>query len=225
MKMKKMQRGETRAGGSGRGYLYVLQEREFLRSGEQVYKVGRTDRDVFDRFAEYSKGSMLLYCEHVPLESVVRLEGEVLDVFRRRFRPRRDLGHESFAGPWEEMVDALREVLNADRARAANAADVIRRTGLASAAEYDLLLVGFLQAHERELQGRLVPIEDIEVLFERYLVDVGRAQTPLLREPFARACREFGAAAHERLEVQFRARGENTLLDAAMRFRAFALRT
>lgn len=203
---------------AGGGYLYLLQEREFVKSGEDVYKVGRTDRDVSDRLKEYPKGSRLLYCEHVPRESVVRLEGEVLRSFRRKFRARCDVGAESFAGPWDEMVAAVREVISSDRRCAALSGDVTRRTGCASASEYDLVLARFLEKHEGRLEGRLVSIEELERMFEE------EAKVPLLREPLARACRSFGAAAHERLEVQFRARGENTLLDAAMHFRTFSLR-
>ena len=215
---------------AGRGYLYILQEREFFRSGEDVYKVGRTDRDVFERFKEYPKGSRLLFCQHVPLDRVKDLEDEVKARFRRLFRARIDVGSESFVGQWHEMVDVVVDVVREDRDVKCVARDVVRRTGCRSPAEYDAALARFLQAHERELEGRLVPVEELERMFRDFErareADTGTTQTStgaLLTEPFLRACRDVGAVAHESLSVQFRAPGENSLLDASMRFREFAM--
>ncbi len=213
---------------AGRGYLYLLQEREFFRSGEDVYKVGRTDRDVFARFKEYSKGSRLLFCQHVPLDRVKALEDEVKARFRRHFRSRVDVGSESFVGQWHEMVDVVVDVVREDRDSKCVAHDVVRRTGCRPA-EYDAAVARFLQAHERELEGRLVPIEELAQMFrgfETQEAETGMTQTStgaLLTEPFLRACRDVGAVAHESLSVQFRAPGENSLLDASMRFREFAM--
>lgn len=41
------------------GYLYVIQEREFVRSDEDVYKVGRT-YNVAQRLSQYPRGSDLI---------------------------------------------------------------------------------------------------------------------------------------------------------------------
>ncbi len=184
-----------------------------------MYKVGRTDRDIFDRFKEYPKGSRILYCEHVPCSCTARLEAKVLKVFRLRFRARCDIGAESFQGDWEEMAGTVREVVSADRLHIAKAKDITRRTGFSSTADYDQLIRRFLQHNEHSFHGKTLPIEELERMFS----DFAPESPPLLRENLSRLCREIGAVTHEHLEVRFRDHGEHSLLDAAMHFRSFAL--
>lgn len=210
-----------RRSNAGRGYLYLLQEREFFKSDENVFKVGRTDRDVWDRFKEYPKGSRMLSCKHVPLKDVARLEALVKTRLRELFRSRVDIGSESFAGPWQEMDDVIDEVVREDRRGECDRNDVQRRTGL-SEREYDDRVLGFVRENEPALRGRRVAFEDLEAMFRGH--GGARGCDVLLKEPLARACREVGAIAHESLSVQFPAKGESSILDAAMRLRAFACR-
>lgn len=57
------------------GYLYVLHVREFLRSGEPVYKVGRTE-NLARRLGQYPKGSRLIAA--VAVVDAVAAEQELL---------------------------------------------------------------------------------------------------------------------------------------------------
>lgn len=86
------------------GYIYMLCEREFLvetmnvssnttSPSKVVVKIGRT-KDMFQRIKGYSKGSMLLCCNHV--DSVVSTETEIIRHFMARFIHRKDLGREYF---------------------------------------------------------------------------------------------------------------------------------
>lgn len=79
------------------GYLYLLQLREFVRSGEPVFKVGRSN-DWHRRMMQYPKGSKLFVCSLV--SDMVRAEKELL-AFLRTHRSceafvtlRKDLGNE-----------------------------------------------------------------------------------------------------------------------------------
>ena len=40
--------------------IYLLQEREFINSNENIYKIGRTKQANIQRFNQYPKGSKLL---------------------------------------------------------------------------------------------------------------------------------------------------------------------
>ena len=52
-------------------YIYLLQEREFIKTKENVYKIGRTKKENYKRFHQYPKGSVLLFqmicnnCENI----------------------------------------------------------------------------------------------------------------------------------------------------------------
>ena len=41
-------------------YIYLLQEREFIKTNEKIYKVGKTKQKNLSRFYQYPKGSILL---------------------------------------------------------------------------------------------------------------------------------------------------------------------
>ena len=41
-------------------YIYLLQEREFITTNQNVYKLGKTKQDNLQRFKQYPKGSKLL---------------------------------------------------------------------------------------------------------------------------------------------------------------------
>ena len=42
-------------------YIYLLREREFIKTKENIYKVGRTEKENLKRFNQYPKGSELLF--------------------------------------------------------------------------------------------------------------------------------------------------------------------
>ena len=42
-------------------YVYLLQEREFIKTKENIYKVGMTKKENHKRFNQYPKGSILLF--------------------------------------------------------------------------------------------------------------------------------------------------------------------
>ena len=41
-------------------YIYLLQEREFIKTKEPIYKIGKTKQVNNKRFGQYPKGSVLL---------------------------------------------------------------------------------------------------------------------------------------------------------------------
>lgn len=42
-------------------YIYLLQEREFIKTKENIYKVGMTKKENYTRFNQYPNGSILLF--------------------------------------------------------------------------------------------------------------------------------------------------------------------
>jgi hypothetical protein len=91
-------------------YIYVLQEREFLRSGEPVYKVGRSGALV-KRMAQYPKGSVATAAFAVDAAVADVAESAVLTCCRRRFRARRDIGSEYFEAPAvAQLVAAVADI-------------------------------------------------------------------------------------------------------------------
>ena len=86
-------------------YIYLLQLREFVKTKENVYKVGRTTQENHKRFAQYPKGSVLLF--QMICNDCVRIEKDVLEKFRQNFKQRKDLGNEYFEGDYRNMIDII----------------------------------------------------------------------------------------------------------------------
>jgi len=85
-----------------RNYMYLLQEREFIRSEQPVYKMGIT-KTLYNRMGQYPKGSIII--------CVMPIDGDpetlCLHRFREIFIARTDIGSEYFQGNIDEMVKLL----------------------------------------------------------------------------------------------------------------------
>lgn len=87
------------------GYIYLIHIREFLTTGQNVYKIGRTQQKDLKRFKTYPNGSELLF--HAKCNDCVKSEKYLIKLFTEHFLLREDLGNEYFQG---ELSDMLREL-------------------------------------------------------------------------------------------------------------------
>ena len=91
-------------------YIYLLQEIEFIKTNESVYKIGRTKQKQNDRFCQYPKGSQLLL---QILSNDCRIdETKLLVLFKKKYKLRRDIGNEYFEGDSRSMIKTICDELN-----------------------------------------------------------------------------------------------------------------
>ena len=86
-------------------YIYLLQEREFRKTKEHVYKIGMTKKENHERFNQYPKGSVLLF--QMICNNCKNMEKLVLKKFKETFKQRKDIGNEYFEGEYKCMVDII----------------------------------------------------------------------------------------------------------------------
>ena len=86
-------------------YIYLLQEREFIKTKEHVYKVGMTKKENHERFNQYPKGSVLLF--QMICNNCKNMEKLVLKKFKETFKQRKDIGNEYFEGEYKDMIDII----------------------------------------------------------------------------------------------------------------------
>ena len=86
-------------------YIYLLQEREFRKTKEYVYKVGMTKKENLERFNQYPKGSVLLF--QMICNNCKNMEKLVLKNFKETFKQRKDIGNEYFEGEYKDMIDII----------------------------------------------------------------------------------------------------------------------
>lgn len=90
-------------------YVYLLQEREFLKTSEQIYKIGKTTKLNHQRFNQYPKGSVLMFqmmCENCNL-----VEKQIMTSFRLKYKQRKDIGTEYFEGSPKEMIEDIFQLI------------------------------------------------------------------------------------------------------------------
>jgi hypothetical protein len=87
------------------GYIYLLIEREFIKTNENIYKIGKTKQEFGKRFNQYPKGSNLFL--HLYVKNIDIFEKNMIDLFGLEFKRRLDIGYEYFEGDLNNMIQLI----------------------------------------------------------------------------------------------------------------------
>lgn len=82
-------------------YIYLLQEREFVKTNEHIFKIGKTKQENNKRFLQYPKRSILLLqssCNDCDI-----LEKKIIKLFKQKYIHKKDIGNEYFEGNYKLM--------------------------------------------------------------------------------------------------------------------------
>lgn len=82
-------------------YIYLVKEREFIKTNENIYKIGRSKQENTKRFLQYPKGSELILQE-VCIDCI-KTEKMIINEFKKHFIHRKDIGNEYFEGDYLKM--------------------------------------------------------------------------------------------------------------------------
>lgn len=99
-------------------YIYLLQEREFIKTNDNVYKVGMTKKENHERFNQYPKGSILLF--QMICNDCKNMEKIIIIKFKQHFKLRKDIGNEYFEGDYKNMVDIIYSTIKNDNEECVN---------------------------------------------------------------------------------------------------------
>jgi hypothetical protein len=90
-------------------FIYILQEREFVKSNEEIYKIGKT-RGLRNRMGDYPRGSKIKLV--FPCYDCDDVEKELLKMFDITFTKRRDIGIEYYQGDLKNMTNIASSYIN-----------------------------------------------------------------------------------------------------------------
>ena len=93
-------------------YIYLLQEREFIKTDEPIYKIGMTCKENHIRFKQYPKGSILLF--QMICSDCKVAERDIIKKFKKQFTLRDDIGSEYFHGDYNAMIDVIYNTIRED---------------------------------------------------------------------------------------------------------------
>jgi hypothetical protein len=86
-------------------YIYLLKEREFIKTREEIYKVGKTKQKNLKRLDAYPNGTVLLL--YILCHDCDNTEKKILKEFKEKFIHKRDIGLEYFKGNSHDMIDII----------------------------------------------------------------------------------------------------------------------
>ncbi len=90
-------------------YIYIIKTREFIRSNEDVFKIGRTSQINLGRYENYPKYSLLLY-QSLCLNSKLA-ENKIKDLFNFKYK-KLSIGTEYFEGNFWSMRNDIINIIN-----------------------------------------------------------------------------------------------------------------
>lgn len=84
-------------------YFYIIREREFIKTNENIYKIGKTTQELHKRMSAYPKDSESILSLKVP--DCHEFEKIMIKTFKENFVQRTDIGTEYFEGDPNRMID------------------------------------------------------------------------------------------------------------------------
>ena len=90
-------------------HIYLIQEREFIKTEEPIYKLGKT-HDIFQRKSGYPKGSILKFC--IEIDKKYSMEKVAINEFNSLFEKQKEIGNEYYKGNLHEMIKELHQIYN-----------------------------------------------------------------------------------------------------------------
>jgi hypothetical protein len=89
-------------------YVYMLIEREFIKTKEPIYKIGRTG-NFHQRMKSYPKNSEIIMSFVVT--NCIKVETLLMRSFKQKFKQRIDIGQEYFEGELKELKKVFQEIV------------------------------------------------------------------------------------------------------------------
>lgn len=89
--------------------VYLIKEREFIKTNEDILKVGYSNKLNLARYKTYPNNSLLLF--HVYTENGKTCETDILECFKKEFIHRKDIGNEYFQGNYKLMRKIIMNIV------------------------------------------------------------------------------------------------------------------
>ena len=90
-------------------FIYLLQEREFIKTKEPIYKIGKTKQEKLKRIKSYPNGSELLF--YIVCDNSDEIEKTIINKFKGHFIHKKEFGNEYFMGDYNLMIDTIYNII------------------------------------------------------------------------------------------------------------------
>lgn len=86
-------------------HIYLLREREFIKTNENIFKVGKSKQENMNRMRDYPNGSDVII--YIKCANCDETENIIIKEFKSKFNQMVDIGREYFEGDPDQMVDII----------------------------------------------------------------------------------------------------------------------
>jgi hypothetical protein len=91
-------------------YIYLIKLREFIKTNENIYKIGRTSQNGLKRINQYPKGSELILFRKCI--DCIKLEAELIKKFKLKYKHQPIYGNEYFEGNEIDIVKDINKIID-----------------------------------------------------------------------------------------------------------------
>lgn len=90
------------------GHIYVIKEREFIKTGENIFKIGRS-KNIVNRMPSYPKNSLIYTILYT--DNINEVEKNMIKHFDNIFIKRTDIGNEYYECSEKEIMQECTMIL------------------------------------------------------------------------------------------------------------------
>jgi len=90
-------------------YIYLIKLREFIKTNENIYKIGRTSQNNMQRFYQYPKNSVILF--QMSCKNSKEIEKKIIYIFKEKYILKKEIGTEYFEGNYINMIEDIYNIL------------------------------------------------------------------------------------------------------------------
>jgi hypothetical protein len=94
-------------------FIYLLQEREFIKTKEPIYKIGKTKQEKIKRIKSYPNGSELLF--YIVCNNCDEIEKTIINKFKNHYIHKKEFGNEYFMGDYNSMIDTIYNIIKTSK--------------------------------------------------------------------------------------------------------------
>jgi hypothetical protein len=91
-------------------FIYLIKEREFIKTKEKIYKIGKTKQENLQRIKSYPNGSILLL--YIITNDCDKKEKLIIQKFKEHFIHKKDIGNEYFTGDYNHMINIILSIIS-----------------------------------------------------------------------------------------------------------------
>ena len=148
-------------------FIYLIKEREFIKTKEPIYKIGKTKQENLQRIKSYPNGSIILL--YIITNDCDKKEKEIIQKFKEHFIHKKDIGNEYFMGDYNHMINIILSIISISSIESSSNDSYLIESIVYF--DYDNKIINFDNSHIKDIEfiknDKLVYYELFELYYNK----------------------------------------------------------